>query len=415
MFIRNLAMIGFYLIGLGTAIGQPASSAATPADNGEGSVQGNPLKFGSVIFHPTVALRHGYDDNITLAPRNTVSSTVQALRVGLLADYKQQGDRYQLGYDGTYNRYLSSPIDDIYNQQIDLQGNNFLNSRHALRWMAIYRDAYDPRGSTDRDRVGGTVVSNRAPDHYAQRRIGGTYSYGVEGSQGRLEFDAFQNSKQYQNNRDSTRTADVDSRELGFRFLYRVMPKTQLVFDVRDTNFDYRAADARLDSTERKYLIGANWSATAATSGSVRVGQTVREYRDFRSGFSGFSWEAAINWKPFTYSRFDFNTSRSVVDPVSSQTYTNYVLATVYGVKWTHDWTSYVHTSFAWNHLASDYDETTSTPRRDKVNNYLAGVYYDFRRWISLGLEYSESRRDSNDSNFVYDRQRTMALIEAKF
>ncbi len=57
---------------------------------------------------------------------------------------------------------------------------------------------------------------------------------------GRLEFDAFQNSKQYQNNRDSTRTADVDSRELGFRFLYRVMPKTQLVFDVRDTNFDYR-------------------------------------------------------------------------------------------------------------------------------------------------------------------------------
>ena len=176
MFIRNLAMIGFYLIGLGTAIGQPASSAATPADNGEGSVQGNPLKFGSVIFHPTVALRHGYDDNITLAPRNTVSSTVQALRVGLVADYEQQGDRYQFGYDGTYNRYLSSPIDDIYNQQIALQGNNFLNSRHALRWMAIYRDAYDPRGSTDRDRVGGTVVSNRAPDHYAQRRIGGTYS-----------------------------------------------------------------------------------------------------------------------------------------------------------------------------------------------------------------------------------------------
>ena len=207
----------------------------------------------------------------------------------------------------------------------------------------------------------------------------------------------------------------MDSRELGFRFLYRIMPKTQLVFELRDANYDYRAANSGLDSTERRYLIGANWTATAATSGSLRVGRTVRDYREFRSGFSGLSWEAAINWKPLTYSRFDFTTSRGVTDPVSSLIQTNYVLTTAYGVKWTHDWKSHLRSELGWSQLRSDYDETGATQRKDRVNIYQFGVYYDFRRWMSLGLEFNQGRRDSNDPDFDYVQQRTMAVAEVKF
>lgn len=413
MFDKNLAVIGLCLLGVGAACAQQEPAAAVPA--GRDGEHGNPLKFGSVVFYPSAALRFGHDDNITLAPRNPTGSTTRVLRAGLLADYEQDGDRYLLGYDGTYNRYQSSSIDNVDNHQLTLQGNNFFTARHALSWQAIYQDGHDQRGSTDRDRVGGTVSADREPDHFTQWRIGGTYRYGAEGARGRIEVDAFQNAKQYRNNRDSTRTADVDSRELGFRFLYRIMPKTQLVFELRDANYDYRAANSGLDSTERRYLIGANWTATAATSGSLRVGRTVRDYREFRSGFSGLSWEAAINWKPLTYSRFDFTTSRGVTDPVSSLIQTNYVLTTAYGVKWTHDWKSHLRSELGWSQLRSDYDETGATQRKDRVNIYQFGVYYDFGRWMNLGLEFNQGRRDSNDPDFDYVQQRTMAVAEVKF
>lgn len=402
------AMIGLGLLASGLAHGGPSAVPATPDD-----AYGNPLKFGSVVFYPSAALRLGYDDNVTMAASKPTSSPTRVLNTGLVADYQQQADRYTLAYNGSFFRYQSSPIDDIENHLLALRGANFVNARHALSWLLTYQDGYDPRGSTDRYRTGdGVLRDEREPDHFTRRRLGGTYSYGAEGARGRIELDAFQSAKHYRNNRESTYAADVDARELGFRFLYRVMPKTQLVFEVRDVNYDYLAANAGLDSTERRYLVGANWTATAATAGTFRVGRMDRDYREFRSDYSGLTWEAAINWKPLTYSRFDFTAMRSVTDTASTLVDTNYVLNNAVGVKWTHEWKTYLRSSLSWNHLRSDYDDEKSpNPRSDKVNIYLFGVYYDFRRWMSLGLEYSHGRRDSTDPAYDYLRQKAMAVV----
>lgn len=410
---KHVFLVSLYLLGTGLALAQQeASSAVSPDKDG---AHGNPLKFGSVVFYPSASLRMGYDDNVTLAPSNPTGSATRVLRAGLLADYEQHGDRYMLSYDGTYSRYQSSPLDNIDNHQLALQGNNIFTGRHALSWQFTYQDSYDPRGSTDRDRDGDALVADRDPDHFTLRRLGGTYRYGAEGARGRIELDAFQTAKQYLNNRDTTRTADVDARELGGRFLYRVMPKTLLVLELRDAQYDYRDTNAGLDSSERRYLIGANWTATAATAGSVRVGRMTRDYREYRSGYSGLTWETAINWKPLSYSRVDFTTSRGVADPVSTLEDTNFVLTTSYSMKWTHEWKSYLRSTLGWSQQQSDYDENAHDSRKDTVNIYQLGVYYDFRRWMSLGLELSRARRDSNNPLFDYTQRRSMAVVEVKF
>jgi len=107
---------------------------------------------------------------------------------------------------------------------------------------------------------------------------------------------------------------------------------------------------------------------------------------------------------------------RGVTDPVSTLVDTNFVLTSAVGVKWTHEWKSYLRSSLSWNHLQSDYDdEKSASPRKDKVNTYLLGVYYDFRRWMSLGVEFSHGRRDSNDPDFDYVQQKAMGIVEVKF
>lgn len=78
MFDKNLAVIGLCLLGVGAACAQQEPAAAVPA--GRDGEHGNPLKFGSVVFYPSAALRFGHDDNITLAPRNPTGSTTRSTR-----------------------------------------------------------------------------------------------------------------------------------------------------------------------------------------------------------------------------------------------------------------------------------------------------------------------------------------------
>lgn len=381
-------------------------SAVQPSADG-----GRVLKFGNVLVVPSVDVRWGHDDNLTQAPdtlaQPAVSSAFWLVNAGLAADLEHKGDRYSLTYLGAYTRYSASSLDNTDVHSLMLQGANVLNVRNAVRWQAGLVDGYDPRGSTD------ATVAVLEPSHYRTYRLGGTYAYGAEGAKGRVEGDAFYSTKKYLNNRVSMATADVDSTELNERFLWRVMPKTSAVLDLRLADYNYVAADAGLDSRSVQLSVGANWDATAATSGSFRVGHTSRRYAE-RGDFSGLSWEAGVTWKPLTYSTLNFTTGRNVADTSSGLpgTVGDYVLATTYGVTWSHDWRSNLRTELAWNHTKSDYE---GVARLDKQDNFKAGMYYDFRRWMSAGVELNYTDRRSNVPEFTFNRLQSIALVRSQF
>ncbi len=391
----------------------PMSVAAPTPSTGPTQVEegGRALKFGNVNVFPTAELRLGHDDNLTQAPdtlaQPAISSAIWLVNTGLTAEIEHKGDRYSLSYAGTYTRYAASSLDNVDNHILKVQAANVLDVRNAVRWEAGLVDGFDPRGSTD------ATFAAQAPSHYRTHRAGGTYAYGAEGAKGRIEADAFYATKDYLNNRDRMRTADVDTTEFNGRFFWRVLPKTLAALEVRYADFNYVAADAGLDSNSLQLLAGANWSATAATSGSFRVGHLSRRY-DSRADFSGLSWEAGVTWKPLTYSTFTFSTGRGVNDTNSGaiNVVGNFVLGTTYGVNWTHEWRSNLRSEFGWSRTDSDYD---GIDRLDKLDAYKLGIYYDFRRWMDLGLEMNYSDRRSNVPEFNFTRFQSLAVMRAKF
>lgn len=371
--------------------------------------KGNPLRIGNMLLKPSLRIKYGHDDNVNRAPdiREKVSSAVVKTAVGLAADLEHKGDTYRLAYEGELTRYFSSNIDNTTMHKLNLQGLNILNSRNSVKWNAGLLQSADPRGSTD------ATLNQTSPSEYRQKNLKGTYIYGVEGSRGRLEVDAFGTNKRYLNNRETMDKADVDSLGLAGRFFWRIMPKTSAFLDLRHTEYEYKESTALLDSKENSYLAGLTWNTTAATTGSLRIGHTTRDYKE-RSDFSGLSWETGVTWKPLTYSIFNFSAMRNVSDTVAgtSSNVGNYILNSTYEARWNHEWRHNLNSSLGWRHIQSDYE---GIDRKDTQDVISADLYYKFRPQVDIGLEMNWTDRRSNLDQFDYDRLLLMGVVEFKY
>ena len=141
------------------------------------------------------------------------------------------------------------------------------------------------------------------------------------------------------------------------------------------------------------------WEATAATTGTLKVGQLRRSFD--QGGFpskTSTSWEGLITWSPRTYSQFDFYTARTTNEASGLG---DFILSDIYGVSWSHMWNSVLTTGV---NLRRQRDEYQGFNRTDEVTTLGFKVGYRFRRWLTLGAEYTHTNRDSNQNIFEYDK-----------
>ncbi|MBS1209292.1 MAG: hypothetical protein H6R19_1690 [Proteobacteria bacterium] len=367
----------------------------------------NPLKVadGINVFADVVG-SFGYDSNVTTATKGQeVSSSVYNLRPTVVAEAKYRADRYTLAYKGDYTRYPSFDANKLENNDLLFNGVNVFDTRASVAWGAAYMDRYDAIGSTDRS------IGASKPDHHRDLAVNATFRYGADDAKGRVEVDTGLSSKRYLNNHDSTEASDVDTTNVGARFYYRVAPKTRAFVEYRWTTYDYAHDTNFLENTERRYLLGATWDATAAVSGTIKAGQQRKDffYDQLRPEYSGFTWEAALRWKPLTYTSFDLISGRSASDPSGS---TGIPIAKTVSLAWSHDWSSYVHSKLSAGYTNTRYN---SDVRRDRESVYSIGMMYDLRRWLGVGLDYTFSHRNSNVDTYDYLRNLTMLRLEASF
>ena len=71
------------------------------------------------------------------------------------------------------------------------------------------------------------------------------------------------------------------------------------------------------------------------------------------------------------------------------------------GVVWNHAWSSYLNTEV---NVRFQKDEYQNFNRSDDIRSLGLRAGYRFRRWLTLGAEYTYTQRDSNISIFEYDR-----------
>ena len=375
----------------------PTSSAAS---SGPGSIPVGPL-----TVYPALDLAHGYDDNLFLRPTNPTSSSFTIVSPSVRAELKTGPHKYDFALRVDNGRFHSSPADSYTDYALNAAAGLVFSARSHLALRAEHRHGHDSRGSTDRG-------ISASPDEYDNTSAGGTFSYGAPGARGRIEVDANAYTRRYTNNRAATAAADRDAATIGGTFYWRVMPRTELLFQAQHTGIKYALSTSTQSSQEDRYLVGVKWEATAKTTGIAKFGVQSKKFdsaaREDISGTS--SWDVGIRWSPLTYSVFDFVSSRSTGESTGIGDAT---VGSTYGVTWSHAWSSRLRTQVLANYGTGQFTGVTGAGRKDHTSVFGLKVAYDFRRWLRLGAEYSHADRDSNDSTFNYRKNLLLFTVGA--
>jgi len=358
---------------------------------------------GPLVVYPGIDLAVGHDDNLFLRPANRSSSNFTIVSPYVRAEARPGPHKFDVALRIDDGRYHSSSADNYTDYWLLGNGDLVFSGRMGLKLRAELRHGHDPRGSTDRG-------ISATPDEYDNTGVDGVFRYGAPGARGRIEIDAGAFARRYTNNRLTTVAADRDTKVLGGTFFWRVMPRTELLFQAQHRNIDYQLATSTLSSTEDRLYIGAKWEATAATSGYAKFGRLNKNFNSAaRADFSGSSWDVGVRWSPLTYSVFDLYSSKQANE---STGFGDTTVTKLYGITWSHAWTSRLRTQVLAS-LRNDNFNGAGVTRQDDTISYGLKAAYDFRRWLRFGAEYTHFTRDSNLNAFDYKRNLLLFTVGA--
>jgi hypothetical protein len=386
----SLPILGLALVSI-CALAQPTgpqNSGGAPSASSSG------IPVGSMTAYPGVDISIGYNDNLVRQSTSTISSPVVVIAPYIVLEGRNGPHTFDIRYRGVTARYRDSPGDNFNNNAFQVNARFAFGIRNdlALRFDLIYGS--DPRGSTDRP------IAN-SPDRYRQIGVFGRYGYGARGAKGRLEFDAGYTGRRYTNNPQAAAESDHDAADFGATFYWRVRPKTRLLLQGRYLNFDYINPANTLDSDQQVVYIGAQWDATAKTTGFVKYGHMWKNFvSPGQQNTSTSSWDVGIRWSPRTYSVVDFSTLQRFQESTGVG---DSIVERRAGVSWSHAWDSRLSHKLSYFNIHDRYVGDGSN-RKDDTNDIGIKVNYQFRRWARFGAEYLYTDRDSNDPLYRYKR-----------
>lgn len=403
MFVRHVLRILCLFATLFCALFPAGASAVEPAD----------IRLGPIYLAPTLDTEARYEDNLFRTEKNEKDTWVAEVAPRIQAWVQNGPNTYSLGYKLTNSTYASSHADDFTDHLVNLDLHHEFNARNVANVFGEYYDGHEERGTGLSE--GGISRLIDKPVEYDRATLGGDYTFGSRESRGRLKLAAKTDTYEYQNFRHFTQYRDRDQDTLSGIFFWQVAAKTDLVFEVRAITNEYDATNpddafGTYDSEELLYLGGLSWDATATISGIIKLGVYDRQYdSSFRRDDDGFSWEVDLQYKPRTYSKFDFSTRR-----FSQETngLGNSINTDEYSADWRHDWNSRSRTAVSLLYANDDYTGD-NTQRDDERFAAEASYKLAVRRWFDLGLGYRYENRDSNLHNFSYSQN--VYFISADF
>ena len=360
------------------------------------------IPVGALTAYPGVELAIGYNDNLIRSATNEISTPVAVIAPHLTLEARSGAHRFDLRYRGAFGRYSDSSADNYNDNALQANAKWVFTARSDLSARLDYRDAHDPRGSTDRP-------LSTTPDRYWEASGYALYGYGAAGAKGRIEIDGGYLERRYINNLQYTAVSDRNVASLGGTFFWRVAPKTRLLFQGRYIDYDYTDPASTQDSSDRYLYVGAHWEATAKTTGTAKYGYSRKEFKSpGNPAQSGSSWDLAVRWSPRTYSVFDFTTFRRFQESTGIG---DAIVQSRAGVKWTHAWNSRLSHSIGYDFTNDNYKGNTN--RDDNTNAIGVRLDYRMQRWLKFGAEYQYTDRDSNDPQYRYRRNVFMLTVGA--
>lgn len=286
---------------------------------------------------------------------------------------------------------------------------NFLNGSTSIEFDHRNHLVLSARGAFAQDPLGTMFsqgnLANVLPDPNTWSGYGfdAAYRLGGDGAKGNILLNFSMDNREYSNNKQYTYQRDLNAYQAGGAFLWRVMPKTQLLFEAQGTFLDYlnpyNNQGATLNGTLMRFYTGATWQASAKTRAVAKVGYQQRNYDDsiFRTQ-SGPAFQGMLSWQPGADDAVWAEISNAINEAlIGGATSTN---TQTYTVNWRHQWLERFNTQLGGFYLNQTY--VTTANLQNNTAGARVSAYYTFRPGVWADLNYTYTDRSSDQTQFDF-------------
>ncbi|MDH3355120.1 MAG: outer membrane beta-barrel protein, partial [Chromatiales bacterium] len=241
--------------------------------------------------------------------------------------------------------------------------------------------------------------------------LGAQVNFGVEGARGNLLFEVVKDSKRYTTNPVQTAALEKDDLFTAAALSFRIWPKSSLFFRAEQTGINYGTRNA--DNMLSRYFAGIKWDASGKTSGSIKIGSATKNFSDdsVHQDHSGSNWSATVRWVPVERSRITLTTDRGFYDTTGGSD--DVIDRKHQSIKWDYAWSSRVKSDINYKYGSDGYSGLSGTNRSDRISSYSMNVNYQMGRYWTVGMGYSNDRRDSNINSYDYTKKISMIHVNA--
>jgi len=402
-------------------------AAGSSASSFDDERQDQSIPVAGTLITPIFNFKQRYDTNVLSAESDEINSwlTIFQPSVKLTKEFGEFGkNNFELDWIFTHGAYHASPNDSYNDHELTGKLNYEINLRHRLMFQAGYIDAHEERGSRFSIGIGDQLTE---PDRYDEIFGGVQYTFGALTADMRLELELGFLDNNYRSvleeNANTNEIIDVNATrdrtttKYGGTFYYKIGAATDLTLEAWNStiNYDYTAvASEELSSVESQVLFGAQWEATALTTGFAKIGYKEKDFKlSTRNSFYALEWQAEVLWEPKTYSKVAFKTGRTTEETNGEGFFfddqfvglADVIEGTLNSIEWKHEWQDRLSSKITYAVYKDIYKSSTGTVRIDHNTGISATLYYDMNYWLSFSLDYTFNERDSTREFLIYDRQ----------
>ncbi|WP_342806503.1 outer membrane beta-barrel protein [Alteromonas sp. M12] len=353
-------------------------------------------------FSAVIGASLGQDDNIF---RSSEELSDQFLQLAPALKLTELYESVQLDaqYKGNYRQYNDLSDLSYAEHEASLKGQYKHTSKFTSELTLGYSNKIEEPGTTNAET---SVLDEFTEVSSSSLKTSGTYGTRKSIGQIRIAYDI--DKRRYDNNEQFFR--DYDVNRITGTFYYRLAPKTRLLLEASIDDLSYINTETfDVSASQNRFLMGAEWTATAQTTGIFKVGYQDIDYdNEFYDDISGLAYYLDMVWKPNTYSTITLGADRSTRES-AVQGLPSFVSET-YSIGLEHNFSAKSEISFSYLYREDDLGSTFS--RKDTISAIETKYTYALKRSLEIYIDYSHRKRSSELALYDYDSNIYMLGID---